>query len=153
MEGLFSQHGLNLASMIRPIAIFKNFSGESLDVHLCFIFRGLWILAGDFNATCKVNERSGYATPRKVSKAFVSFIHESQLMDHPLKGQCYTWSNRRESPILANINRFLLSYEMDDLCPHSCQEALPNPCSDHVPIKLSLLGLRKPKGVFKFNRS
>lgn len=38
---------------------------------------------------------------------------------------------------------------MDDLCSNSIQEARFKPCFGHVPVRLTLSGLEKPKGIFR----
>ena len=104
-------------------------------------FPNPWIVGGDFNATYKIYERNGTPQSRKISKAFLSFIKSG------------IWSNHRECPILAKLVRLLISIDWDDLCPHATQSILPNPCSNHAPIKLSILGLPKVEVPFRFDRS
>ncbi|XP_073107307.1 uncharacterized protein [Elaeis guineensis] len=91
--------------------------------------------------------------------SFPPFDHKKELSNATLKpqvqngGRITLGSNKREIPILARLDRFLISIEMDELFPCLIQEALPNPCSDHVPIKLSLNAPYKPRSQFRFDRS
>ncbi|XP_073116181.1 uncharacterized protein [Elaeis guineensis] len=128
----------------------KSFWKELTEIHSSL--NGPWILGGDFNATVEDHDRNN-PEHRKCSKAFRALIRTAHLVDLPLKGQRFTWSNHREYPILAKLDRFLITTEMDDRCPNAFQEALSNPCLDHVPILLSLSGLKKPSSLFRFDRA
>ncbi|XP_073100627.1 uncharacterized protein [Elaeis guineensis] len=115
-------------------------------------FPGPWLIGGDFSATYKVRERNGTPQSTKISKAFTSLIRSLQLIDPPLEGQDYTWSNHRESPTMAKLDRLLFSPEWDDIFPHAIQIALLKRCSDHSPIKLSLVSPPNNHRPFRFDR-
>ena len=53
---------------------------------------------------------------------------------------------------MAKLDRFLFSLDWDDIFPRAIQIALPKPCSDHTPIKLSFVTPRTHK-PFRFDRS
>lgn len=42
---------------------------------------------------------------------------------------------------MKKLDRFLISSNWDDLFPDVIQMTIPNPCSDHPPIKLLFIGL------------
>ena len=71
----------------------------------------------------------------------------------PLRGHDYTWRNHRESPVLAKLDRFLISSDWDDLFPLASQRVLPNPCSDHAPVKNFFANHFKTTTPFRFDRS
>ena len=59
-----------------------------------------WWVGGDFNVIRFPTERLG---------EFSEFIFCLGLMDIPLEGSKFTWSNNRESPAMSRIDRFLYS--------------------------------------------
>lgn len=61
-----------------------------------------------------------------------------ELLDLPLGGASYTWSNLHEDPRLVRFDRFLIDSQWADCFQHTSQYALANPISvsDHVPIIL-----------------
>lgn len=67
-------------------------------------------------------------------RAFSDWIGIQNLVDLPLGGAKYTWSNRQESSVMSRLDRFLVSIEWIDLFPHCIQVALARPTSDHCPI-------------------
>lgn len=93
-----------------------------------------WCLGGDFNAICFPSERSGSPRFSQQMKLFNNFIEENGLVDLPLKGARFTWSNKQDRKISSCIDRFLSSANWME--PHSVllQETLPNVGYDHVLI-------------------
>ena len=50
---------------------------------------------------------------------------ELELFDPPLRNASFTWSNLQDVPICKRLDRFLFTFEWDNLFPHCTQEALP----------------------------
>jgi len=69
----------------------------------------LLVIGGDFNATRFISERRGNPSLRSNAIAFNSVIGDLDLMDYPIGGRCFTWSNGRISPSMAKLDRFLVS--------------------------------------------
>ena len=67
---------------------------------------------------------------------FLDFIFSLGLMDIPLEGRKFTWSNNRETSTMSQIDRFLYSGEWEDRYPTVMQKRLPKVLSDHFPIIL-----------------
>lgn len=97
---------------------------------------GPWLVGGDFNFTKGVEERRGNPQSRKDTLRFLDLISHLCLIDLDLKGRQFTWSNRRDSPSMARLDRFLFSVEWESIFPASVQRALSSSASDHVPIAL-----------------
>lgn len=76
-----------------------------------------WCVGGDFNVIRFPSERSGaeHFTPGMID--FSDFIFSLGLMDIPLEGEKFTWSNNRETPAMSRIDRFLYSGEWEDRYP------------------------------------
>lgn len=68
---------------------------------------------------------------------FSDFINVNALIDLPLQGRRYPWSNNREQPAVSKIDRFLFSKEWDERFTGVILVALPRCILDHCPIKLS----------------
>jgi hypothetical protein len=102
---------------------------------------------GDFNATIFHSERSGRAGMRRAATEFADFIADQGLMDLPLAGGVYTWSN---SMSRSRLDRFLVSLEWEMSYPGLVQKKLLCVCSDHAPIILTRGSLQNRKRSFKF---
>ncbi|XP_077215867.1 uncharacterized protein LOC143850510 [Tasmannia lanceolata] len=65
-------------------------------------------------------------------------IVDGELIDLPLEGAKFTWTNNQERVVQSRIDRILISKECDDLYTSISQRALPRPISDHNPLLLEL---------------
>jgi hypothetical protein len=81
---------------------------------------------------------------------FSDFIFSLRLMDIPLEGGKFTWSNNRETPTMSQIDRFLYSGEWEDRYPTVVQKRLPKVLSDHFPIILESGKFMRGKWPFRF---
>ena len=81
---------------------------------------------------------------------FSKFIFSLGLMDTPLEGGKFTWSNNRESPAMSRIDRFLYSDDWEDRYPTVVQKRLPKLLSDHCPIMLESGKFLRGKRPFRF---
>ncbi|KAK8681905.1 hypothetical protein V6N13_054304 [Hibiscus sabdariffa] len=96
------------------------------------------LLGGDFNIVRNAEEKVGMVTQRGAMKAFSDFIDDLSLIDLPLHGEKFTWSNLRDIPSTSRIDRYLLSHKIDIAWPSLIQQVLPRGISDHNPISLSI---------------
>ncbi|GMI80831.1 hypothetical protein HRI_001752400 [Hibiscus trionum] len=71
-------------------------------------YRVNWIIGGDFNAYLSAEEKLGVTVNRSSIEVFRKFIQESQLVDLPMSGGSFTWSNNREPPTFIRLDRFLV---------------------------------------------
>ncbi|XP_075673783.1 uncharacterized protein LOC142643129 [Castanea sativa] len=93
------------------------------------------------------SERSGSANFTTAMHRFSAFISEHSLVDLPLVGGNFTWSNSREVASRSRLDRFLLSADWEEKFPSVCQCRLSRLLSDHFPIILeggNLYRGRKP---------
>lgn len=56
------------------------------------------------------------------------------MIDINLNMRQYTWSNERDNPTFARLDRFFISPQWNMIFPQSIQQTLANTASDHVPI-------------------
>ena len=68
-----------------------------------------WCVGGDFNVVRFPSERAGSTIFTATMRDFSDFIYEQGLIDIPLEGGIFTWSNSSEVELKARSDRFLFS--------------------------------------------
>ena len=84
----------------------------------------------------KMGEKSGQSYDLATMAIFSNFINAMNLLDLPISGGCFTWSNNRDPPSMCRLDRFLLSCELLEIMPSLFQKVLPKLLSDHNPVLL-----------------
>ncbi|KAK1294355.1 hypothetical protein QJS10_CPA16g00524 [Acorus calamus] len=109
-----------------------------------------WCVLGDFNVTRYPEDRNrvSYMTPDM--QRFSEWIAQEGLLDIPISNLMFTWSNMRDSPSMAKLDRFLVCPDWEDVLPGSSAIGLARPTSDHVPILLRSLDRPAHATSFKF---
>lgn len=106
---------------------------------LCDIKRG-WDLplckGGDFNIIRVSSERMGGCRMDTHLCRFSDIIQTHHLIDLPLEGTSFTWSNHRDIWAMSKLDRFPICPKWDDHFHRAKQIALPKRTSDHIPILL-----------------
>ena len=93
-------------------------------------------IGGDFNVVRFPSEKSGLVSFNSAMHEFNDFISECGLLDIPLEGGLFTWSNNWDVPAMSRIDRFLFSPAWADHFGLVNQQRLPRLLSDHFPIRL-----------------
>ncbi|KAK0597825.1 hypothetical protein LWI29_028940 [Acer saccharum] len=88
-----------------------------------------WVVGGDFNVVVSVNQAS--------MRNFGVFLSDAGVVDIPMQGMSFTWTNSRENAAWARLDRFLISPSLLLCFPNLRQIGLPRSVSDHNPILLS----------------
>lgn len=57
--------------------------------------KGLWVVGGDFNVVHYANEQLGGDTNNRERQEFNDLISSLPLIEVPMGGRLYTWSNMR----------------------------------------------------------
>ena len=109
-----------------------------------------WCAGGDFNVVRFPSERSGSSNFTSAMHQFSAFIFEQSLIDLPLVGESFTWSNSREVASRSRLDKFLLSADWEENFPSVCQRRLSRLLSDHFPILLEGGNLHGSKKPFRF---
>lgn len=112
-----------------------------------------WVIGGDFNAIRFINERNGgYSDPRD-REHFNNLINELGLVDLPLAGKSFTWTNMRVTLGLAKLDRISVFPAWESKFPVASGEILKRTTSDHNPIGLSSgERSRLPHRIFRFEK-
>ncbi|KAK3206447.1 hypothetical protein Dsin_020493 [Dipteronia sinensis] len=98
------------------------------------------VLGVDFNTVMNPNERIGVSCNSGSMRSFNSFMLQGNVVDIPLQGIKYTWSNNRDREAWARLDRFLLSPIILLRFSNLVQKGLPRCLSDHNPILIGDLG-------------
>jgi hypothetical protein len=66
---------------------------------------GPWLVACDFNLIYQVANKNNANLDRAMMGRFRCFLDDNDLLEIPLLGRKYTWSNERRSPTLVSLDR------------------------------------------------
>lgn len=108
-----------------------------------------WLIAGDFNLISRVSDKSNDNVDLRMMGRFRVVLDDLELIDLPISGRRFTWSNEREDVTLSRIDRILISKEWElkflayQLCPASTA------VSDHCPLFLKKMNVKHYRG-FRF---
>lgn len=111
-----------------------------------------WILGGDFNITLTIQDRNRPANSAdwRNTRQFAQLVSDLGLLNLNLQGRTFTWTNERDSPAMARLDRFLISNEWNLKYPNSSQKALPSTSSDHCPLSLTAKTSHMKTKFFRF---
>uniref|UniRef100_A0A2N9IUI4 Reverse transcriptase domain-containing protein n=1 Tax=Fagus sylvatica TaxID=28930 RepID=A0A2N9IUI4_FAGSY len=109
-----------------------------------------WVLGGDFNVVRFPSERVGYDTFSPAMHDFLDFISVHGLVDLPLSGGNFTWTNNREVSSMSRLDRFLFTSDCDEGFVNICQKRLIRLNSDHFPVLLECGVIRRGRRPFRF---
>jgi hypothetical protein len=70
-------------------------------VHIIYKTKFPLMITGDFNMTRRSSDKNKPGGFNKWSVLFNSVIAQGELMEIPLSGRRYTWSNNQEDPLLS----------------------------------------------------
>ena len=76
---------------------------------LCSWWNVPWCVGGDFNVERFPSERLSSVFFTQAMHEFSNFISEHGLIDLPLEGGSFTWSNSREVVSRLRLDRFLVT--------------------------------------------
>jgi hypothetical protein len=113
---------------------------------------GLWAIAGDFNLIVDVRDKNNANLNRRTMAMFRRFINELELREANLLGRRYTWSNERDQPTLARLDRWFCSLDWDALYLEASLAAQSSSLSDHCPILMSTSLQVCSKRRFRFEK-
>lgn len=89
------------------------------------------MIGGDFNTICFPNEKSSSVQTMRTMREFNNFIRDIDIRDSPLLNSRFTWIYGCQSPIMCQLDRFLVSMDWEEMFPHFYQEAHGRLVSDH----------------------
>lgn len=95
-----------------------------------------WCIGRDFNEVLYLEERNRVVRRTRGMDIFSEFVESNNLINLPIVGAQFTWSNLQEWPSLSKLDRFMIFLEWEDYFSLNCVHALPRLGSDHIPILL-----------------
>jgi hypothetical protein len=110
----------------------------------------IWLIVGDFNLIRRPKDRNLVGGDINLMLKFNEAISNLDLVEIPLHGLSFTWSNRQREPLLQRLDWFFISQEWSVVYPETRARTLPRDISDHVPCLVSFKSkVPKPK-IFRF---
>ena len=109
-----------------------------------------WILMGNLNFIRSPADRNKPGGDINQMLLFNEAISNLGLVELPLKGRQYSWSNMQENPLLEKLDWFFPSAAWMTSYPDTIALPLSRPISDHLPCLIKV-GTSIPKSmVFRF---
>jgi mannosylglycoprotein endo-beta-mannosidase len=110
----------------------------------------LGMLMGDFNFFRFAENRNKAGGNFQDSLIFNNIISHLGLIELPLKGRSYTWSNMQAAPLLEQIDWFFTFVAWTGVFPFSVVLPLARITCDHLPCRVQI-GTNIPKAnIFRF---
>jgi hypothetical protein len=110
-------------------------------------------VAGDFNLSRSLDDRNNDNFSALDASMFNTATNDLCLLELPLRDRLYTWSNRRDSPILIRLDQVFVNAAWNLLFPASALTSRAHDTSDHVPLVASI-STSIPRGlIFRYEQS
>ncbi|WOK93002.1 histone-lysine N-methyltransferase ASHH3-like isoform X1 [Canna indica] len=110
-----------------------------LDLQFLSLLGSLFsVIRGYFNITLHNGERRNCVGNPADSRRFSKFLADFGLMDTPLSGSSYTWTNNQTSQGLAKLNRILISNGLSAVFPNLLALTGDRKLSNHSPLLLKM---------------
>lgn len=93
---------------------------------------------GGFNLIRSLDDTTARDSNLGTMQDFNHFIDEINLINIPLQGRSFTYSNKRPNPTFSKLDKALLSSHWNDYGVSYDLRDLPATASDHVPLMLRL---------------
>jgi mannosylglycoprotein endo-beta-mannosidase len=110
-----------------------------------------WLFLGDFNFMRSQDNRNKPGGDINDMFLFNEIIGQLGLLEIPIKGRAYTWSNMQQDPLLEQLDWFLTSANWISTFPNTLVIPLAKNGSDHVPCIVNIdTNIPKAK-IFRFD--
>jgi hypothetical protein len=108
-----------------------------------------WLIMGDFNFIRSPSDRNKPGGDLNDMLLFNEAISNLGIVELPLKGRKFTWSNMQKDPLLEKLDWFFTSSSCTISYPATFAYPLVKPTSDHVPCVV-VINTKIPKAnVFR----
>jgi endonuclease/exonuclease/phosphatase family metal-dependent hydrolase len=109
-----------------------------------------WLIIGDFNLYRNLEDRNNPGADYNEMLLFNEAISMLGLVELPLKGKCFTWTNKQLSPILERLDWFFTSTSWTLSYPNSFVTSMSTETSNHTPCLISINTVIPRGHVFRF---
>jgi predicted amino acid racemase len=110
----------------------------------------LWMVVGDFNLTRCPENRNMPGDSTNDMLLFSDIIHHLDLVEVPLKGRSFTWSNMQANCLLEKIDWVFTSSNWTVAFPNTLAFTLTHVLSDHVPYVVQMESTVPKANIFRF---
>lgn len=111
------------------------------------------MICGDFNVTFSLDDNNKRTPNLGDLLDAQNFLEDLNLVDPPLHGRGFTWTNRQVDQIWVRLDYFLLLQNWSTVFPRTCQYSLPRFGSDYTPICLEFGSQPLRSKTFCFEKS
>jgi hypothetical protein len=109
-----------------------------------------WPIVGDFNLYRSPNDRNRPRGGHLEMYLFNEAIYALGLVELPLKGRRYTWSNKQLSPLLERLDWFFTNVVWTITYPNTYASSLVNETSDHTPCVITISTAIPKTKIYRF---
>jgi exonuclease III len=109
-----------------------------------------WLIVGDFNLIRRPENRNKEGGNLQEMMAFNETISFLGLVELPLRGCKYTWTNKHQSPLLERLDWFFVSNAWTSSMPNTFASRLTRDISDHTPCIISASTNMPKPSIFRF---
>lgn len=130
--------------------------GEARDLFVSWLYNlhipteANWLLLGDFNFIRSPDNRNLPGADVNDMFIFNEIIGHLGLLELPIKGRSFTWSNMQDSPLLEQLDWFLTSANWISSYPLTQVLPLAKTASDHVPCVVTFNTSIRKCNLFRF---
>ena len=97
-----------------------------------------WLLMGDFNFIRSEENRNKPGEDINDILLFNDIIGHLGLLELPVKGRAFTWSNMQNQPLLVQLDSFFTSCQWTLDFPNTLVNPLAKITSDHLPCVVQI---------------
>lgn len=104
-----------------------------------------WLLVGDYDLTRSANDKNTPSFNSGLGARFNHTIDSLALLELSLLDRSFTWSNKRERPTLACLDRALVNNAFSSTFPNASLTSQVGITSDHIPLITTIpIAIPKP---------
>lgn len=107
-------------------------------------------MLGDFNYYRAPSNRNKPGGNAHDMLTFNEFIRAQSLVELPIKGRHFSWSNMQQDPLLEQIDWFFTSLNWTSTYPNTVVLPQGKPISDHIPCTVQIESTIPASKVFCF---
>ena len=110
----------------------------------------LWLIVGDFNYIRGPENRNRGGGDHNDMMHFNNIIINLDLVEIPLKGRQFTWSNMQDTPLLEKLDWIFTSADWTSKFPNTLATPMAKLSSNHVPINIQIDSMIPKCHIFRF---
>jgi exonuclease III len=138
------------------VVVYGPCQGEQRDLFVQWLYDliipddELWLFMGDFNFIRSQDNRNRPGANINDMFLFNELIDHLGLLELPIKGRAYTWSNMQRDPLLEQLDWFFTSSSWISSYPNTVVSPMAKPTSDHIPCLVSIDTVIPKAHLFRF---